>query len=66
MKLLFGQRNILMNILSYMENKTLMDSLDNLCKLSETIGKELHEQVKRQETCHITFDVFDMVVNNLK
>lgn len=66
MKLLLGQRNILMNILSYMENKTLMDSLDNLCKLSETIGKELHEQVKRQETCHITFDVFDMVVNNLK
>lgn len=49
-----------------MENKTLMDSLDNLCKLSETIGRELHEQVKRQETCHITFDVFDMVVNNLK
>ena len=66
MKLLLGQRNILMNILSYMENKTLMDSLNNLRKLSETIGKELHEQVKRQETCHITFDVFDMVVNNLK
>lgn len=66
MKLLFGQRNILMNILSYMENKTLMDSLNNLRKLSETIGKELHEQVKQQETCHITFDVFDMVVNNLK
>lgn len=66
MKLLFGRRNILMNILSYMENKTLMDSLDNLRKLSDTIGKELHEQVKRQETCHITFDVFDMVVNNQK
>lgn len=49
-----------------MENKTLMDSLGNLCKLSETIGKELHEQVKRQETYHITFDVFDMVVNNQK
>lgn len=66
MKLLLGQRNILMNILSYMENKTIMGSLDNLRKLSETIGKELHEQVKRQETCHITFDVFDMVVNNQK
>jgi hypothetical protein len=49
-----------------MENKTLMDSLNNLRKLSETIGKELHEQVKQQETCHITFDVFDMVVNNQK
>lgn len=49
-----------------MGNKTLMDSLNNLCKLSETIGKKLHEQVKRQEKCHITFDVFDMVVNNQK
>ena len=45
-----------------MENKTLMDSLDNLRKLSETIGKELHEQVKRQETCQIVHSALNCTV----
>lgn len=47
-----------------MENKTIMGSLDNLRKLSETVGMELHEQVRQQESCHITFDIFDMIISN--
>ena len=49
-----------------MENKTLMEILDNLRELSKTVGKEIHEQVKQQKTCHITFDLFDMVIKNRK
>ena len=49
-----------------MENKTLMDSLDNLRELSKTAGKEIHEQVKQQKTCHIRFDLFNMVIKNRK
>lgn len=43
-----------------------MDSLDNLRELSKTAGKEIHEQVKQQKTCHIRFDLFDMVIKNRK
>lgn len=43
-----------------------MEILDNLRELSKTVGKEIHEQVKQQKTCHITFDLFDMVIKNRK
>lgn len=43
-----------------------MEILDNLHELSKTVGKEIHEQVKQQKTCHITFDLFDMVIKNRK
>ena len=46
-----------------MENKTLMDSLDNLCKLSETEGKKIHAQIKRMKAFHINFYLFDMINN---
>lgn len=41
-----------------MENKTIMDSLDNLHKLSEKAEKELHEQVERVNEKTFFSDVF--------
>lgn len=46
-----------------MGNKTLMDSLDNLCKLSETEGEKIHAQIKRMKAFHINFYLFDMINN---
>lgn len=44
--------------LKKMENKTIMDCLDNLRRLSETAGKELHEQVERVNGETFISDVF--------
>lgn len=44
--------------LKNMENKTIMDCLDNLRRLSETAGKELHEQVERVNEKTFFSDVF--------
>ena len=44
--------------LKKMENKTIMDCLDNLRRLSETAGKELHEQVERVNEKTFFSDVF--------
>lgn len=46
-----------------MGNKTLMDSLDNLCKLSETECQKIRAQIKRMKTYHIEFYLFDMINN---
>ena len=46
-----------------MENKTIMDSLDNLCRLSETEGQKIRAQIKRMKTYHIEFYLFDMINN---
>lgn len=44
--------------LKNMENKTIMDCLDNLRRLSETAGEELHEQVERMNEKTFFSDVF--------
>lgn len=44
--------------LKNMENKTIMDCLDNLRRLSETAGKELHEQVECVNEKTFFSDVF--------
>lgn len=49
-----------------MENKTIMDSLDNLRKLSEKAGKELHEQVERVNEKSFFSDVFREAFKPLK
>lgn len=52
--------------LKNMENKTIMGCLDNLRRLSETAGNELHEQVERVNEKTFFSDVFREAFKHLQ